>query len=381
MKIAIKKVTRERIRELLVAHHGLDRFSPKNFPNLISRLRCIQLDPLDCIGSNADLVAMARLKGVERGEVYGGLFPGHAFEHFAKERCLLPAEAFPFYRRRALQTPWWRLSDRLKRLPEGIVESVLEEVRKRGPISVAELEHRGSVEPIDWSGWKGTASATRMAMEVLWTRCEIVVCGRTRNSKLFDVPERALPHWKSDAPDDDSWALRERVIAAGILGGAGGAVWSSLAETKKSELPRKLLETGALEAITIGDSTRRYLMMPGFLQTRVREPDGEVRILGPLDAFIWDRALIREAFGFDYVWEVYKPPAQRKWGWYVCPLLRGTNFIGRIDAEARGDKLVVKKIWREHRDFSDDVVDEALNRHARACGAEKVIRPRAIRKA
>jgi uncharacterized protein YcaQ len=63
---------------------------------LVARLRCIQLDPRDPLGTNADLVALARVDGIAKGDVYRHLLPGYAFEHFAKERCLLPASAFPW---------------------------------------------------------------------------------------------------------------------------------------------------------------------------------------------------------------------------------------------------------------------------------------------
>ncbi|HCF60580.1 MAG TPA: hypothetical protein DFS52_21600, partial [Myxococcales bacterium] len=100
---------------------------------LLARLRCIQLDPLDTLGTNADLVTLARVDGIAKGDVYRHLLPGHAFEHFAKERCLLPASAFPYYRRQAAETPWWRLGDRLERLAPQVLERVLEEVATRGP--------------------------------------------------------------------------------------------------------------------------------------------------------------------------------------------------------------------------------------------------------
>src|SRR5512143_2081288 len=89
-------------RAWLVGHHALAASElPRGADGvhaLISRLRCIQLDPLDPMGTNADLVALARVDGIAKGDVYRHLLPGHAFEHFAKERCLLPASAFPWYR-------------------------------------------------------------------------------------------------------------------------------------------------------------------------------------------------------------------------------------------------------------------------------------------
>ncbi len=254
-------------RAFLIAHHhlGRPRFrrGAEGARQVLRELRCIQLDPLDVVGTNADLVAMARVEGLVRGDVYRALFPHHAFEHFAKERCLLPADAFPYYRARAAETPWWSLAERLKRLPPGVIESVLEE--------------------------------------------------------------------------------------------------------------------GVLEEVVVEGGTRSYLAPAGFRSRRLPAPDGKVRLLGPLDPMIWDRALIKQAFGFDYVWEVYKPAPLRRWGWYVVPLLQGDRFVGRVEAVVEGGVLKVKKLWAEKdAAWSNDAVDEALARHAAQCGAERVVRPKRV---
>jgi hypothetical protein len=103
-----------------------------------------------------------------------------------------------------------------------------------------------------------------------------------------------------------------------------------------------------------------------------------MRILGPLDPLLWDRGLVRLAFGFEYVWEVYKPASQRRWGWYVCPLLHRGQLVGRLEARVEEDVLRVDKLWREKGVKLDDAaLDEALARHAKACGATRVRRPRA----
>ncbi len=81
-------------------------------------------------------------------------------------------------------------------------------------------------------------------------------------------------------------------------------------------------------------------------------------------------------FAFDYVWEVYKPAAQRKWGWYVCPLLHRDRLIGRIDARVEGDVLIVRKLWLEGDDAPREAIDVALARHAELCAAKRVRMPR-----
>lgn len=367
-------LSRERARRLLVAHHGLDRNlgrGARGVRAVLERLRCIQLDPLDAIGANADLVVMARVEDARRGDVWRHLFPRHAFEHFAKERCILPADAFPWYRAagHTAQTHWWRHAEREQRVPPALVAAVLEEIRARGPISAREVTDHGTVEPIDWSGWMGTAKATSMALEILWTQCDIIVAGRTESgAKIYDVPR-----WKQRPPGSDfaRWAVRERARAAGLLTRAGGSMWSMLSAVRTSPLLDEMIADGELIEVALEDSPRRYLAVPELLRARARYDD-RVRILGPLDPLLWDRDLVRHIFGFDYVWEVYKPAPQRKWGWYVCPLLHRDRLIGRIDARIEKDILVVKKLWLEDAVADRDAIRTALEHHAERCGAKRV---------
>ena len=336
---------------------------------LLRRLRCIQLDPLDRIGTNADLVALARVDGLRRGEVYEALLPGHAFEHFAKERCLVPADRLPAYRARALQAPWWRLGERLERLPEGLLHRVLAEVAERGPIGAGELSDHGRVEPLDWSGWKGTTKAVTMALEVLWTRCEVVVCGRSGRGKIYDLPTRALPAAAAaplpDAPEAE--LLLDRVAACGLMALAIGPWWSGLRPARDAGLPAQLLEQGRLRQVQVGSARRPYLALPAFVEAPLQAPDERLRILGPLDPLLWDRKLVEQLFAFAYVWEVYKPAAQRRWGWYVVPLLHRGRLVGRLEAHMEGPELVVDRLWREVEDFPEAALEQALARHAAAC--------------
>jgi uncharacterized protein len=379
--VQVITLSRAEARRRMVAHHGLARPLGKGRRGtraVLERLRCIQLDPLDVIGTNADLVVMARTEGVARGDVWRHLFPRHAFEHFAKERCILPADAFPWYRKQGhgAQTHWWRHAERAERIPRALLDAVLGEVRARGPLTARELTDHGTVDPIEWAGWKSTAKATTMAVEMLWTQCDIVVAGRTETgAKLYDVPERALGEWPPANGDFARWALRERAHAAGLLTRAGGAMWSMLSSVRTSPLVDEMIEAGELIEVMIEDSPRRYLAIPEFLEARARY-DGRVRILGPLDPLLWDRDLVRHAFEFDYVWEVYKPAPQRKWGWYVCPLLHRDRLIGRIEAAIENHRFFLRKLWLENESADRDAIRAALERHAGLCGA--TLRPRAL---
>ncbi|MCA9557538.1 MAG: YcaQ family DNA glycosylase [Myxococcales bacterium] len=342
---------------------------PAGLRSLLAARRCIQLDPLDRIGTNADLVAMARVDGVGRGDVHRHLQPGHAFEHFAKERCLLPAEAFPAYRGQAAQTPWWRQTDRMKRLPAGVVDAVLAEVRARGPITAADLSDHGAVEPIDWSGWKGTAKAATMALEVLWTRCRVVTCGRSGRGRVYDVPERALPttHDAPAPPDFARWAVLERAEAAGLLPTATGPWWFALRNAREAGGAEGLVAVGAVVRKKDEGSRRTYYAPANFRERVWPDDDGRMRILGPLDPLLWCRPLIAHLFDFEYVWEVYVPAAKRRWGYYVVPLLHHGRLVGRFEGRHVDGEVLVERLWVEPgAAFDEAAFCAALERHAAA---------------
>lgn len=332
----------------------------------LAERRCIQLDPLDRIGTNADLVLMARFDGVRRGDVFDHLYPGHAFEHFAKERCFLPASAFPAYRDQARRTPDWRSTARQKRIDAQMLDDVLAEVTARGAVSGADLADRGQVDPINWSGWKGTAKAATMALELLWLRCQVVTVARRGGVRLFDIPSRALPEWH-DAPgpsDFYEWALLERVAAIGLMPRNLGPWWSMIRPERRAASER-LLADGRLVEVQIEGASARYLALPGGRDRVWPADDGQMRIIGPLDPLIWARGLIEHVFNFEYVWEVYKPAAKRRWGYYVCPLLHHGRLVGRFEGRATPDGIDLLGCWPEPGEsFDPAAFDAAIARHA-----------------
>ena len=82
----------------------------------------------------------------------------------------------------------------------------------------------------------------------------------------------------------------------------------------------------------------------GALDTKPR-----LEFLAPLDPMLWDRKLVEALWDYHYKWEIYTPVNQRKYGYYVLPILYGDKFVGRIEAAAdrKAATLVVRNIWYE----------------------------------
>ena len=99
-------------------------------------------------------------------------------------------------------------------------------------------------------------------------------------------------------------------------------------------------------------------------------------LLSPFDRLVYDRERTAELFGFRYRLEMYVPVAKREYGYYVLPILHGTELIGRVDATFdRGTRVLrVDGVWAERgapADAGPDVAD-ALHEMATWLGAESV---------
>ena len=77
---------------------------------------------------------------------------------------------------------------------------------------------------------------------------------------------------------------------------------------------------------------------------------------------MWDRGSLRRVFDFEYVWEVYKPKATRKYGYYVLPVIYGDEFAARFDPAFDKKKrvLTITNWWWEEGIQPDEAMKSAL---------------------
>ncbi len=70
--------------------------------------------------------------------------------------------------------------------------------------------------------------------------------------------------------------------------------------------------------------------------------------LSPLE-YVSARRRALKLFDFDYIWEIYKPVKQRKYGPYVLPVLYGDRLVARADMkyERPSRTLYINGFWLE----------------------------------
>jgi uncharacterized protein len=303
---------------------------------------------------------------------------GRLFEYWAHEACLLPAEDWPLFRP-AMQTGGRRWYGEVDRTHPHLREHVLDEIRSRGPLGSRHFD--GAARQGEMWGWK---PAKRM-LELLWNHGELVVAGRQGFQRLYDLPERVLPRTILDAVSPaEPERLRELAVRAvrarGVLTERGAVEHWRLrgGAVRVREAVGSLVADGVLERHAVEDDGPPVLVPAGVELDRPA-PSAAV-LLSPFDNLLWDRPFARRVLDFDHLIEVYKPAPQRRYGYYVLPLLWRDRIVGRADlkSERAAGTLVVRAFHVEdgvRRSAAlDAAFDRALDRLRRVIGLETVVR-------
>jgi uncharacterized protein YcaQ len=237
------------------------------------------------------------------------------------------------------------------------LDSVLAEVRERGPLTVADLEDPRR-QPGQWWSW----GMGKMALEWHFGRGVIAVRERRGFTRVYDLAERVIPseHFDADAPGGDE-ARRELLILAAEAHGIGTARdladYYRLPIPKSREILRNLAESGELELVEVEGWQGPTYLHPQAL--RPRRVDTRA-LISPFDSLIWERDRTERLFGFRYRIEVYVPKPNREYGYYVLPFLLGDNLVGRVDlkADRQAGRLIVRAAHSEAQQDVDHVASE-----------------------
>jgi uncharacterized protein len=335
----------------------------------VARLSCVQLDSISAVARSHRLTLLSRVGTYPAGTVSALLRAGRIFEYWAHEACLLPIDAWPLMRRSMDSGlhPWW--GPVIEREP-ALADRVMGEIRERGPLGSRDFEGAGS------GGMWSLKPAKRM-LEALWTAGRLTIAGRQGFQRLYDLPERVLPADVLGAPvPGEDEVLRELVVRAvrarGALTDAGVVEHWRLRGGTARLRPHidAVAAEGRVRRVAVDDGGPDVLV-PADADPHAAGPAGAV-LLSPFDNLLWDRPFAERVLGFKHLIEVYKPAPERRFGYYVLPLLSGDRIVGRADVKAdrRAGRLIVRAWHPEGRFRSSEPLERALARLARQLGLE-----------
>ncbi len=317
---------------------------------MAQRIGCLQLDPVSAVARSPLLVLFARLGPLRDAALEVAAYERRLlFDAWAHEASLVATADLPLHRwamRTWLQAP----SPRAERAREflaanaAFAEDLVAELRERGPLRVRDLED-GSAEPWRHGWWTDEVSARQTIgrmLHLLWMCGRIGVAGRIGGTeRRWDVFERCLPEGAgavgATADLDDATAERAAALrAVRMLGVArAGHVRAHFLRRRYPELPATLaalVAAGRLERVAVAGLRGEWFAAVEDLERLPDLPPGtRTTALSPFDNLLCDRARTGELFGFDHRLEIYVPAAQRRWGYYVLPILHRERLVARAD--------------------------------------------------
>ncbi len=374
------EISKTQARRFLINYQGLDNNMHFNLEEgilkYIERVGCIQYDPLNVVGRNADLVLQSRIQGYKAHMLEELLYQKRSLiDGWDKMMAIYLTKDLPF----------------LKRVRENHIESTVSTMRKRGTLKALELteevkniiKEEGpklareiNIGVTHKRGRWGHGKLSSVALDYLYNCGELAIHSKQGTQKVYDIVGNIIDldliqtqdPFKCDR-EFYKWYVKRRIGSIGMIWGRNGGGWLGhfLSNKKlRSSIIDELLKEQSLVSVKV-----KGIDEPFYLRTEdewrlknVSEYNfSSMRILAPLDNLLWDRAMLEEIFGFSYTWEVYIPKEKRKFGYYVLPILCKDRFVARFEPEKhRGNRpLSIKNWWWEEGVIINNEIKENID--------------------
>ena len=330
------RLSRRDARRLAIRAQLLDADRPSLVAEVVDELTVLNIDPTNAIAPSEDHILWSRLGGgYEHAQLQASVETDKTV--FECDGMYRPIADLPLYRalmRRPLRytkpTDWVAAN-------AGFRSEILALLRERGPLLTGEIPDTAQ---LSWgsTGWTNNRNVTQM-LELLVRLGEVAIAGRDGRERRWDLAERWYPP-VPEVPDAEVDACRDRRRLQSL----------GIARAKQTEVPLERMDVGeAGEPAVIDGIGGTWRVDPVGMDELARPFEGRTALLSPFDRLVFDRARAEALFGFEYVLEMYKPAAKRRWGYFALPILHGDQLIGKLDAKA-DRKAGLLRVFHVHAD-------------------------------
>jgi uncharacterized protein len=353
----------------------------------IRAMGALQIDTIHVVARSPYLVLWSRLGEYRQVWLDELLAEGALFEYWAHEACFLPTEDYGLYRHRMLDpgAMGWKYSTAWMEENRADVNALLDHVRANGPVRSADFARKDG-KGGGWWGWK----PEKRSLELLFTSGHLMIARRHGFQRVYDLAQRVLPAWDDSQLPSFAAVQRRLLLKAVYALGIAKASWisdyfrSGKGRDRLQPDPEALVGEGALLRARVDGWTMPVYIHPLHAELARAAAAGGLQasattLLSPFDPLVWDRRRARELFDFDYRLECYTPAPKRRYGYFVLPILRRGELVGRLDAKAhRREKVFEVKAMhlepgvRASAALAGDVA-RALTRCGAWHGTEKIV--------
>jgi uncharacterized protein len=365
----------------------------------IRAMEYLQLDPLQILARSQDITLHSRVLDYTPGLWEELAYQQRKFFDWGGWLAVRPMEELPHWRvvmRRERDGDYG--DSRLRRMGREHFEAIEEMraiLRERGTVSNRDFAMASRKRTQSYRGRKDSA----LALYYLWCTGEVMTHHRENFERVYALTETVAPASlirESDEAEADRFLIKKDVSFSGLslpsrvaesfrgygesghatkqLLGAMGAD-GDLIEVQVEGWKQVHYALGSDAAVLCELSAGRVPATWTPLETNTTQ---EVVFLAPLD-HVSARGRAKVLFGFDYVWEVYKPEHRRKFGYYTLPVLWGDRLVARFDSklDRTAGTFVVLGLWLEDEAHGLDeafaaALARGLARFMRFLGASKL---------
>jgi len=349
----------------------------------------LQLDPLVVVARAHDLMLHSRVADYTIDDWATLTYERREFFDWGGWLAVRPMDELPYFRvlmRREREKMHWH---EVEREHHDAIEEMRAMLRAGREVSNRDFAMRDRTRIDDYRGRKDTA----LALHYLWRVGEAMVTRRERFERVYALTEAVAPPSalrEVDEAEADDVLAHKAVAAAGLTrlnGLASTYVYGHKATAAQvAEWRDRWLGDGSLvevrvegwRSVQVALGVDEPLLadleagtVPGAWAPLETTTEEEATFLSPLDP-VSARGRAKLLFGFDYVWEVYKPVEKRSFGYYTMPILWGDRLVGRFDPklDRTTGTLVILGLWLE----DDALARDAAFGDALAAGMKRFIR-------
>jgi uncharacterized protein len=371
----------------------------------LRQMEALQIDPLNVVARNHDLTLLSRVTDY-RSEYLGELmYQERAFFDYGGTVFIRPMSELPYWRlvmrQKGREERWAKFA---AQQPETLT-GVKRELRTRGPVGNRDLDGQKTRVGSFRSG-----KDTGLALYYLWLTGELMTHHREGFDRIYDFRQNIAPpelNYAATVAEAERFLILKQIAFLGFCRQKALMGWLERRTTaeESARWAKRLSQAGEILPIAIEGRPDPYYVLAadGPLLTTLNEghvpqawqplgptSQAEVTFLAPLD-IVSTRGRAKILFEFDYIWEVYKPADQRRWGYYTLPILYGDQLVARLDPkfDRETGTLMVKGFWLEQKqtgrspEFAEALA-HGLKRLVKFLGAQSLnvsaIQPAALRK-
>jgi len=183
---------------------------------------CIQFDPVDVCGKNAEILLHSRVQGFEKAMLNELLYTNRQLiECFDKNLCIVPVRDWLYLRPSAEPGDAKAAYDqRAKQAVEELRPLICRQIEQHGCVSAREIQ---TDKRIQWY-WGNNTSYARAALETMYFSGELIIHHRQGNIKSYAFAKDHIPamYYNAPPPFDSAqqraqWQVLRRIGAVGML--------------------------------------------------------------------------------------------------------------------------------------------------------------------